>query len=924
MGLVVKKIAKILCLIVLPIMVISGVVLYTISKFARPECFATQNVSRDESIKKLVLDNGLTVLLLQKADIPKVFIQLTYGVGSAAEDAHERGIAHVIEHMIFKGTSKYSERDIPAIARKFGAKMNAATSLDFTGYYFETIKNNWQPFIEILADCMQNARFDKQQLLSELKTVIREIKSIKDVNSRVMSERMFELSFPSNHPYHFCIAGYKEDLPKLTTEDLKKFYQKYYRPDNALLFMIGNFDFDQAEKVIKSQFEVIKKPKQLLIKKTYPVIGQQALGQQTRYFEEIKAPQFRYFWTIPGLNDKKEAVASVLEFLLGNNKMGRLHKILVERAGVANNISVRATKHMDGGLFVISISPIKNMDEKCCTLVTQELNNIIKNGFSAEEVDRAINHKKRIFAEKLSNLEDFARDWSKSYFSTKDEKAIFSRANKYTQVKPDDLQKFVITHLNPALMNRLEVLPIARAKRVLSAKIRKHKDRLDEKLLKTGQRQTALESVRYAKKMANPAIELITFPRPDKVLRLPNGLTVLLSKREGAPYIRIECGLMGGDLLAASLDGVAVKLLMSLLLAGDEQEFFYKNAVACNASASGLSFSMLNSDYDAVIKEVGKIFQPHDFEPDVFDKLKHQAIKAYEHARGNPKALLHRTICGSIYNHDSYGWAFDDAINVLKHITLKDIDGLYNKYINASNLVIAIVGDFEIGNMQPIIEGTFAELPRGCPIKQVEPILIENKTVKNEDLYLARNTILLSLFNACPITVQDNDFEAIKLLEFTLFHSWGSRLFALREEYGLFYSSFGGFAIGAERGNGYNYFGAGLALDALDKTEKMLRAKMLEVSVNGINDDELAAAKQMYIRRLVDAGSSNATIARTFISLFSSGLGLDYYDKQFKRISQISLGAVNKAAKKHLNPENMVRIRIGRLPALFNANNGAA
>jgi predicted Zn-dependent peptidase len=112
---------------------------------------------KKENIKKVVLDNGLTVLAFKDSACPKVLLQIAYGIGSAVEQAGQRGLAHLIEHMIFKGTNKLSEGDIDAIARKFGATFNAFTAKDMTSYYFEVDKNNWQPFLAILADCMQNA-----------------------------------------------------------------------------------------------------------------------------------------------------------------------------------------------------------------------------------------------------------------------------------------------------------------------------------------------------------------------------------------------------------------------------------------------------------------------------------------------------------------------------------------------------------------------------------------------------------------------------------------------------------------------------------------------------------------------------------------------------------------------------------------------
>ena len=168
----------------------------------------------EDKITKVVLDNGLTVLVCNQGTAPKVLVQIAYDVGSAIEQEGERGLAHLLEHMIFKGTQKMAEGDIDAIARKYGADFNAFTSHDMTSYYFETDANNWQPFLPILADCMQNARFSDQHLASEVKAVIQELRMYSDSHWHVMLDHAFTTLFPANHPYHHPIIGYKEDLSR--------------------------------------------------------------------------------------------------------------------------------------------------------------------------------------------------------------------------------------------------------------------------------------------------------------------------------------------------------------------------------------------------------------------------------------------------------------------------------------------------------------------------------------------------------------------------------------------------------------------------------------------------------------------------------------------------------------------------------------
>ena len=176
-------------------------------------------------IHKETLDNGLTILFYHKEHTPEVMLQIVYDVGSRDEESQEYGFAHLIEHMIFKGTEKLSEKDIDEIATKFGAISNAYTSYDKTAYWFYTDNKNWKVFLDILADCMGNVRFDEDQLSSEIKAVYEEIKT-RDEDG---SGNLFTELFPSNHPYHHPVLGYKENILNVDVQDVKVFYKKYYK-----------------------------------------------------------------------------------------------------------------------------------------------------------------------------------------------------------------------------------------------------------------------------------------------------------------------------------------------------------------------------------------------------------------------------------------------------------------------------------------------------------------------------------------------------------------------------------------------------------------------------------------------------------------------------------------------------------------------
>ena len=163
------------------------------------------------TVSKHVLDNGMTILVRPIHTVPKVSVQLWYNVGSKDEMDKERGIAHLIEHMTFKGTKKLSESDINFVTHMLSGSCNAFTSYDYTGYLFNFPTQHWKESFNIMADCMTNCSFKDYMLNSEMKAVIQELKMYRDRYERSLVDEMIGMIF-ADHPYHHPIIGYKQDL----------------------------------------------------------------------------------------------------------------------------------------------------------------------------------------------------------------------------------------------------------------------------------------------------------------------------------------------------------------------------------------------------------------------------------------------------------------------------------------------------------------------------------------------------------------------------------------------------------------------------------------------------------------------------------------------------------------------------------------
>ncbi len=869
-------------------------------------------------VKKVVLDNGMQVLMLKNNSVPKVLVQIAYNIGSAIEKEGERGLAHLLEHMIFKGTDKLSESDIDTISRKYGASYNAFTSIDVTSYYFEVDKNNWQPFVEILADCMQNARFEEQHLASELKAVIQELKMYKDSYWNVMFQKAFGLIFPANHPYHYPVIGYKEDLMNLSAANLKKFYKKYYHPNRATLFVIGDIDHAEVEQVVKEQFGKIVGSQENDVCQ-FPPLSLNLSSTKVTLYEDVTAEQLGFFCRIPGSLDKNEILSSAAAFLLGDGEGSRLYRALVDDKKIASSVGVSTYKLHSSGLFYILVEPVAGKADECRRLIRDEIMRAAKDGFTAQELDHMVKAKAKNFFMTLQKFTNIAYEWITSYFATGDEYAFFNRMNKYDAVTSAQVQGFINEHLNTDLFTQVEIVPLEKNMAALSEQAKLESDDLDKKILAKYQRTAPIEIPSYALTLHEPKPLNFTFPKPDKVFVLENGLKVLLKENKNLPLVTLECRFKKSFYNSVSLDSNKLGCMMSMLMEGskgfskeENVDFFDGYGADCYYSPSSSILSMLNFDLKAQIGRFIHILMQPTFPVDAFNKLRAMTEDSIARSKDSAQEVAIRTLKSSVYAGHPFGWTFDEALEQIKKLDVSVLRALHKELVCAENLLVTVVGDFDLAEMEAIIRKEFAVLPKGSLQEVVIP-QVAFKPGEKVDVAMLRDQTVLALGQPSVMNVYHEDYVPVKLINYIGFSSLGSRLFQLREHSGLFYTAFGGWANGASKECGFDYIGAILSPDKVAQVEEQMSQLVNELAEKGVTEEELASSRQLYLKSLIDSVASCGSTALMFGMIEELGLGFDYYDKVLHRVQTITRDEINAVCKKYFTTKSMARIRVGRL-----------
>lgn len=871
-----------------------------------------------EKITKRILPNGMHAIIYQNDALPKVLVQMAYDVGSYVEQSGERGLAHLVEHMIFKGTEKLSETDIDTIARKYGATYNAFTMLDATSYYFESNKNNWKPFLEILADCMNNVRFDPQHLASEVKAVVQELKMNKDDYWKMMYLKSLELAFPPNHPYHMPTIGFKEDLLTLTADQVKAFYKKYYRPDRATLFIVGDVDPKEAFAEVERLFDAPAPTTKAAVVE-FPSLHTELAVNNTRFYEDIKNEQLMLYWVIPGLKDKHEQAISVLEAILGAGHAGRLYRTLVDEHKVASSVGASAFKMMEAGLFFVFLEPLPGKKEACIRLIKEELASLVRNGVSDVDLARVAKTKKVDFFEETLHFNNLVMDWLQSYFATRDEFALFNRVNRYNDITTQELQEIAKTYLDPFLMNQLEVLPLPEDKKEMRQLMKEQSNALDQKILARHERIAPIEEPRAAAAFPPPMPLTFTFPQPTKTIILPNGLTVLLARQKQLPMISTMFSFKEAAFFASAREGVVLGLMMNMLLEGtkgsskkETVDFFEQRGASFNFNAAGASLSCLSADFTDLLERFVQVLCYPTFAKDALEKLKKIELDALHRSKDDAKDIAGRLLKNALFKGQPFAWTFDEAIEDVARVNTASLKALHNQVLTAENLVVSIVGDFDVNQMEHVVRCYLGKLETGMKIS-VESIKAQEAKSEHIDVAMTRDQVVVMYGRPSPVTIYDADFVPLKLLNYICFKSLGSRIYKIRERTGLFYVAFGEFAARAGKQPGYDCVGAIINPENVALAETEILKCIAEIAEKGVTAEELDAAKHSYEKDLADLMGSNSIIAGTICRIKALELPADHYDKVLQRVHSLTLQEINQVAARYVSSDNFTRVRVGRV-----------
>lgn len=425
---------------------------------ATPAVNIEQQLRNNLKVEKYKLANGLTVVLHKDATIPMVSYHLWYRVGSKDEKPGRTGLAHFFEHLMFKGSQKFSAKDYEEFVTGNGGYNNAFTSRDYTGYYTLIPSDQLKKIIEIEADRMENLNFKIEEINSE-REVVKEERRYRYENNPdgALYELLYHTVFKVSS-YHWPVIGYMKDLNAATLEEFKAFYKSYYSPNNAVIVVAGDFKSNEVKSWIEKNYGSLKPsdiPARNKVKEP-----QQKSARTAGLKMDLQAPKLVIAYPAPDAYSDDEPALQLLSSVLTGGPSSRLYKKLVRDKAIVTSVSADMSAGILEGVFDITadLRPKRSVNQ-VKQLIVQELNALKAKPISQAEMLKVKNQVMLGYTQALTTVAGKARILAYSEVVYSDPIHFFKDLDAYQKVTPEDIQRVAKKYFPDNKQSFLTVLP---------------------------------------------------------------------------------------------------------------------------------------------------------------------------------------------------------------------------------------------------------------------------------------------------------------------------------------------------------------------------------------------------------------------------------------------------------------------------------
>lgn len=397
-------------------------------------------------VTKFKLENGLTVILHQDRSVPMISYHTWYRVGSRDERPGVTGAAHMLEHMMFKGAKKYGGKDFDRILHENGITNNAFTSWDYTGFYQNLPSSKLELMMDMEVDRMRFLNMKEEDLKSELEVVAEERRwRVDNSPPSLLREALFGTLFKV-HPYRWPVIGTMEDIKAYKVQELKKFYDDFYVPNNAILVLAGDFDLAKTKAMVEKFYgPLVKKD---LPPRKYSPEPEATKAQRFQIESEVQSRSLIIAYKGVESGHTDSFALDLAALVLGGGASSRLHKKLVYEDQASAGVSAYNLTNADPGSFLVSVAMKPGQrTERAEKIMKAEIEKIKKSPVSETELTKAKNQVMKDFVEELTTIDGKARSLAVNEILFGSYEKLFSDLEKYKAVTKEDIQRVANKYL---------------------------------------------------------------------------------------------------------------------------------------------------------------------------------------------------------------------------------------------------------------------------------------------------------------------------------------------------------------------------------------------------------------------------------------------------------------------------------------------
>lgn len=873
-----------------------------------------------ENVRQTVLENGLTVLTKEVHTAPVVTVQVWYKVGSRNEEPGVNGIAHQLEHLLFKGTQ---ERPIQFghLFSALGSDSNAFTGYDQTAYYGTVERDKLTALLTLEADRMQNARLDAQDLEREKRVVISELQGYENSPEYRLYRTVAKAAFPNNM-YGLPVGGTKADVEKFTLEQVRYYYETFYSPDNAILLIVGDIKTEPTLQTVKELFGNIPRRgeaerKKILEKQTTPPATS---NKKTPIVlkEPGSAPLLQIMYPLPKAGNPDEAALQVMDFVLTGGRSSRLYEALVE-SGIANSVEGEVSTLAGIGWYGLSATAAPNQRiQKVESVIRQVITSLQNQGVTAEELKRAKAQFKAGAILGNRDINSQANQLGEAVTATGDYRYTDTLMTAISQVTAADVQrvakkyltsaKSTVGYLQPTQL-REEQNPQGVNNRQTTGNYNSG-GRVDPELV-----TKYLPPISSSSEIPNQTVlpESFTLDNGMQVLLLPDKSTpaVTLSGyiRAGTEFdLKNKSGLAG--LTAANLlNGTKTKNVLAIVKSLEN----IGASLGFEESPEGVSIdgSSLSNDLPIVIKTLADVLQNATFPADQLEITREIAISDVEQGKDDPEFLAYKTLQQKVYPPTHPFYAFPTA-NSLRSITRAEIARFYKQHYRPDTMILTLMGDFDAASVRSLIQQQFGNWKAtGVPPEVTFPdVPMPEKTVQLNPVIPGKSQAI-TFMGYRAISRKDPRFYAATVFN----HILGGDAFAsrlgeeIRDRLGLTYGIYSSFNAGKQPG--LFLINMQTAPEDAKKAISSTLTLLQQVHTQGVTNAEVENAKNSIARSYPVQLADPDNLADAMLMHRVYDLEMSEIHKFPEKIRAVTTEEVNQIAKELLRPDNLIIVTAG-------------